>query len=394
MSEPVSRRDFLRASAGAGLAAALSSSRALGVAQPEKGKPLRVAHIGVGGRGTHLLRAVLGIPGVEVVAICDINPANRDRAVALVEKRSGKRPEAACRGPYDYRKILARDDIHCVVIAVPCYWHSTMYIDAINAGMHFYGEKPLAITAWGVKAVNEAYKKNPKVVMQIGFQWGSHPARRDIINQVRDGLIGELLDANFQRLNGWGGPGGPGSWYRDRNLSGDWMLEQAVHEFNLMWMVTKTHPVSCFTAGRRGIVPGYNTVGYYTTVLQYPESLKNLVVHYTHTWIEVPKFDRGGFRAQFVGRKGALDVMGAYVRLRRGAKRIDGKGGAGDTREHLENFFDCVRAGTPEKTHCGIENGTAASYIGLMIRQSLEAGRPVTLEETLKDTRMPPVPKA
>jgi hypothetical protein len=176
------------------------------------------------------------------------------------------------------------------------------------------------------------------------------------------------------------------------------MLEQAVHEFNLMWMTTRTHPVSCYTVGRSGIIPGRDTTNYYTTILQYPETHKNLVMHYSHGWIEVNDFPRGGFMAKVVGRDGAVDVMGAYVQLRKkpenGSARIDGEGGGGDTREHLANLFDCVREGAPEKANCGIENGTGASYIGLMIRQSLEQGRPVTLEETLQDDRRPPVPKA
>jgi predicted dehydrogenase len=359
-------------------------------AQPEAGKPLRVGFIGVGGRGSSLLNNVLNTPGVEVVVICDINPSNRERAVKRVEQRSGKKPEGFGSHPYDYRKLLERDDLHCAIIATPCYWHSTMYVDAISRGMSFYGEKPLAITASGVKAVNAAYAKNP-VVMQIGFQWGAHQARRDIIQKVQEGLIGDLLHGSFQRLNGWDGHGG---WYAEREKSGDWMLEQAVHEFNLMWMVTQTNPVKAYTAGRSGIIPNRDTTNYYTTVLQYPEPLEKLVMHYTHTWIEMPKFSRGGLQTQFVGTDGGLDVMGAYAVMRKDGKKIEGDGKGGDTGEHFVNFFECVRNGTPEKANCGIANGTGASIIGLMIRQSLELGRVVTIDETLADTRKPPVPEA
>ncbi|KPL08979.1 hypothetical protein AMJ85_07415 [candidate division BRC1 bacterium SM23_51] len=393
MMSSVSRRDFLKIGAGAGLAAAVSSRRARGAAKPTEGEPLRVGCIGTGGRGSYLLRQVLELGGVEVVVICDITPENLKEAMDLVEKRSGKRPEGFGAYPYDYRQILSRDDLHCVVMATPCYWHSTMYVDAINAGMHFYGEKPLAITAEGVKAVNDAYKKNPNVIAQIGFQWGAHQARRDIIRQVHEGLIGELIEGSFQRLNGWDTHT---RWYADRKLSGDWMLEQAVHEFNLMWMVTQTHPVKCYTVGRSGIIPDRDTTNYYTTILEYPDNLKNLIMRYSHGWIEVSGFSRGGFMSHFVGRKGALDVMGAYVQLREkredGTMRVEGEGEKGDTPAHLANFFDAVRAGAPDKINCGIANGTGASYIGLLIRQSLEQGRPVTLEETLQDTRKPPVP--
>jgi predicted dehydrogenase len=398
MGNSVSRREFMRLGAGAGLAVTLAGRSAVGAAgKPAAGgKPLRVGFIGVGGRGSSDLNQALGCDGAEVVTICDITPENLKRALDTVEKKTGKRPEGFGDYPYQYRQLLKRDDIDCIVIATPCYWHEVMYMDALNAGKSFYGEKPMAITAGGVKAVAEAAKKNPKVVVQIGFQWGASPARRDIIQKVRDGLIGELLDGRFQRLNDWGGPTG---WYTDRNQSGDWMLEQAVHEFNLMWMVTRANPISCTAVGRSGILPGRTTTDYYTAILQYPDPLKNLVLHYSHGWIEMPGFTKmGGLRTEFVGTKGALDVMGSFVQLREkaagGEARIAGQGGDGDTREHLENFFECVRNGTPDKANCGVANGAGASIIGLMIRQSLEQKRPVTLEETLADTRTVPVPPA
>ena len=394
MSTSVSRRDFMRIGAGAGLAATVASRGVLGAAKSAAVKKLRVGWIGVGGRGSADLNQTLSCDGVEVVTICDITPENLKRALDTVERKTGKRPEGFGDYPYQYRQLLKRDDIDCVVIATPCYWHEVMYVDALNAGKSFYGEKPLAITAGGVKAVNEAAKKNPNAVMQIGFQWGAAPARRDIIQKVRNGLIGELLEGRFQRLNDWDGHAG---WYTDRNQSGDWMLEQAVHEFNLMWMVTQTNPILCYTAGRSGIIPGRTTTNYYATILQYPDPLKNLVLHYSHGWIEVPGFTKmGGLRTEFIGTKGALDVMGSFAQLREKPKggdiKIMGQGGDGDTREHLENFFECVRNGAPEKANCGLANGTGASIIGLMIRQSLEMKKPVTLEETLADTRTVPVP--
>ena len=270
------------------------------------------------------------------------------------------------------------------------YWHGAMFTDALEAGMHFYGEKPLGITPTCIRNATAAWKKNPGVVAQLGFQWGAHLGRRNIMKRVREeGLIGELLEGDVQRLNGWDTHGG---WYADRAKSGDWMLEQAVHEFNLIWMTLGVHPVAATTVGRAGIIPGRNTTNYYTTILEYPG---NLIVRYSHGWIQVPGFPGGGMHLYFTGMKGAVDVMGAYAQLREppaGAPgRINGEGPEGDTREHLANFFDAVRAGDPGKAYCGIENGIGASYIGLMIRTSLEKGAKATFDEMLADGRTPPL---
>jgi predicted dehydrogenase len=78
---------------------------------------------------------------------------------------------AGGQGPYDDRELLARDDLHCAIIPTPCYWHTTMYCDALDAGIHFYGEKLLAVTTHGVKPILGAAAKNPPVMAQIGFQW-------------------------------------------------------------------------------------------------------------------------------------------------------------------------------------------------------------------------------
>ena len=180
-----------------------------------------------------------------------------------------------------------------------------------------------------------------------------------------------------------------------RILGGDWMLEQAVHEFNLIWMTVGKHPLTAFTAGRVGIIPGRTTTNYYHTILQYPE---NLIISYAHGWIQVPEFPGGALHVLFTGRDGGLNVMDAYAHLRQkpkhGNRRIPGKGPGGDTRAHFQNFFESLRAGDPAQANCGIANGVGASYIGLMIRQSLEKSRMVTLDETLKDPRRAPVPPA
>ncbi len=387
----LSRRDMLRLTAGAAAGIGIGKLDAEDKQEASPGKTLRVGQIGVGGRGSGLLGEYSGLPGVEVAAICDIDEGNRERALDRIEKATGRRPDASGEGgPYQYRRLLARKDIDCVVIATPCYWHSVMYTDALEAGMSFYGEKPLAITAGGIRSVLAARAKAPRPCIQIGFQWGAHPGRRDIFRRVREGEIGELLEGRFQRPNGWDGHGG---WYAKRELSGDWMLEQAVHEFNLIWSTVRTHPLKAYAAGHSGVIPGRDTTNYYTAILKYPGKL---IVHYSHGWIEVNGFPAPGMRTEFVGTTGAADIMGAFIQLRQapagGSARIEGKGGSGETKEHFLNFFECVRAGTPERTHCGVENGVGASVIGLMIRKSLEEGREVTYEEAMADGRKLPLP--
>jgi len=190
MIEHVDRREFLRAGVAAGAAVGLGS-KAIG---RERSGPVRVGVIGVGGRGTHLLRLALSA-GVEVPAICDINEAHFDRAGQIVEKdREGRRPEGYCQGPYDYRRMLKRDDLEAVIVATPMQWHAEMSIDALRAGKHALSEVAAAMTideCWGlVRAEKET--GNVYMLSENCCYWESAMM---ILNMVRKGIFGELTYA-------------------------------------------------------------------------------------------------------------------------------------------------------------------------------------------------------
>lgn len=106
----ISRRGFL-GSAGAAGVAAMAGRHALAADKP---KPVRVAFIGVGSRGTGLLRQMLRLEGVEVPAICDIKVDHLDRAVEIVKQARGNTAAGFSKGPYDYRRMLKQ------TISTPC----------------------------------------------------------------------------------------------------------------------------------------------------------------------------------------------------------------------------------------------------------------------------------
>src|SRR5262249_31025656 len=89
MPSKVSRRTMLK-SAAAGIASVAFASWASGA---ESNKPIRLGFIGVGERGTTLLREVLAHQDVQVPAVCDINEKNLNRALDLIEKSRGQRPD-------------------------------------------------------------------------------------------------------------------------------------------------------------------------------------------------------------------------------------------------------------------------------------------------------------
>jgi len=141
----MSRRDFVAMGTAGAAALAAPYVLAQGKAEP-KPKPVRIAFIGVGGRGTGLLRQMLRIPGVEVPAICDINVSHLNRGIALVKKARGNTPVGFSKGDYDYRRMLKRDDFDAVLLGTPAPWHAIMAVDSMNAGKHVSSEVPGAYT--------------------------------------------------------------------------------------------------------------------------------------------------------------------------------------------------------------------------------------------------------
>src|SRR5512135_1164925 len=170
----LNRRRFLGCSAAAGLA--LSQGRVgAGAAEPV---PVRIGVIGLGTRGTSLLRTLLELPAAQVVAVCDSEPRHRLRGLGIVEKAKGLRPE----GYEQPAPLLERTDLEAVVVALPCDLHAGIYVQALRAGKHLYAEKPLAPTVDACDLLIAEAARLPDRVVHVGFQRRSHPRYREGIS--------------------------------------------------------------------------------------------------------------------------------------------------------------------------------------------------------------------
>ena len=202
-----SRRTFLAASAGA----AAVAPHVFAEEEKKKPKPVRIGVIGVGSRGTSLLRQLLRFEEAQIPVICDIKEDHYARAARLVEKAGRKKPEGFCKGDYDYRRMLKRDDFDAVVIATPIPWHAKMAVDAMNAGKHAASEVPGANTledCWALVDTKE------KTGMRYMLLENVHYMDRymALYNMVHEGVFGDIYygecsyihDCNFLKFNSRG----------------------------------------------------------------------------------------------------------------------------------------------------------------------------------------------
>ena len=378
--DSLTRRGFLATggAAAAGLAFPTKAARA------EGGTTIRCGFVGVGNRGSTLLKAVVGVPGVQVVGICDTDANHRKRASRLVEGAGAAAPDEFG----DWSKLLARDDIQAVVSALPCDLHYSIYRDALDAGKHLYGEKPMCLT---VEHADDLVKRARRTgtVFQIGFQRRFNPVLQAGVKAFQSGIIGKPFDGRGVRY-GSGGPfRRPGEWFSFRARSGDWMLEQAVHHWDTLNWALGELPVSAYGTGRQDVFkdwdPKRDVSDYYTAVIRYASGL---TFTWTHTWASPPDGHFGGMYEHLIGPKGGIDLGEGYVAFRKGGspdgqmrRKLTSEETGNRTETALQSFFDCARNGRPARV--GVEDGRNATLFGLLVRTAVYEQRTVTMKEVL-----------
>ncbi len=145
---------------------------------------LNLALIGTGIQGIYDSTAALQVPGVKLVAACDLYAGRRDRARELWGKDLFV--------TRDYREILDLDHVDAVIIATPDHWHKRISIEALKAGKAVYCEKPMVQKFEEGHELLAAHKKSGKV-MQVGSQGMSSLGNEKAKKLYEDGAIGEIV---------------------------------------------------------------------------------------------------------------------------------------------------------------------------------------------------------
>ncbi len=147
---------------------------------------VRIALIGSGIIGHYDTETALKVPGVELVAVCDLYQGRLDRA----KEKWGKDLFVT----RHYKEILSRKDIDAVLVCTCDHWHDHITIDALKAGKHVYCEKPMVHHAEEGLAVVAAQKASGKV-LQVGSQYASSVLFLEAQKYFKKGVIGELAYA-------------------------------------------------------------------------------------------------------------------------------------------------------------------------------------------------------
>jgi len=194
----ITRRRFLRRSAGTAgaLAAApyVITSTALGAeGRPPASGRIVMGGIGIGNQGGGDLGAFLGRKDVQYVAVCDAKRGVRQDAKGKVDQRYGNKD---CQAYSDFGELLARDDIDAVHVATPDHWHAVIVIEACRQGKDVYCQKPETLTLDQGPAMVAAARKYGRVV-----SGGSQRVLEDyrkVVDQCWGGELGTIKSINVE----------------------------------------------------------------------------------------------------------------------------------------------------------------------------------------------------
>src|SRR2546429_2766606 len=160
----MNRGKSLRSAPAAGRSLAAAPKSPAWLSTP--GDTVRVAVMGLNGRGTVLARTFARAAHAEVAYVCDVDSLVLAKGVSAVAGAQSKSPK----GLGDFRKALEDKDVDALVIAAPDHWHTPAALLAMQAGKHVYAEKPSRHNPREGELLVDAQRKHQRVVQIVTQQ--------------------------------------------------------------------------------------------------------------------------------------------------------------------------------------------------------------------------------
>jgi len=190
IDKDVSRRTFVKSTVGAATAAAIAAPTLIPQKAFGANDTIRVAILGMHGRGKSHLDGFEKLQNVEVATLCDPDM----RVLRERNKQFGEKYGKTYKLEQDLRKVFEDKDIDAVSIATCNHWHALATIWACQAGKDVYVEKPGSHNIFEGRKMVEAAEKYDRIV-QHGVQLRSSQALQEMVQALRDGIIGRVYMA-------------------------------------------------------------------------------------------------------------------------------------------------------------------------------------------------------
>jgi myo-inositol 2-dehydrogenase / D-chiro-inositol 1-dehydrogenase len=383
---------------------------------------IKIGLVGCGGRGSGAAEEALKADsGTRLVAMADAFQDRIDNHLATLKDLKDSSVVSRIDVPKDrqytgfdaYKNVI--DQVDLVLLTTPPHFRPLHLAYAVEKGIHAFVEKPMAVDGPGLRrylqTCKDAQAKNLSLVN--GFCWRYDGPRRQTMARVMDGQIGDIVaiettynsqgvwdprktreqctsDMEYQMRN----------WYYYSWLSGDHIVEQAVHGIDTMgWVMNDKPPLKCWGVGGRQsrTDPKYGNIwDHFSVVFEYPENVRGY--HHCRHWVNTP----AQVKDYVLGTKGTADIFENAIT---GPNKWKHRGPKNKTSmyqiEHDE-MFAAIRAGKPINNG---EKAAASTLLALMGRTAAYTGEIITpdmvlnSQENLSPARyefgplaMPPIP--
>jgi len=369
----VSRRDLLKASA-VSVAAMGVTSRMYAAGSDT----IRVGLIGCGGQGTRdLISCVKSSPGVEIVAMGDLF---EDRLKESLDKLGKEVPDALKVTPekrfvgFDAHKQVLATDVQMVLLVTPPHWRAQHFQAAVEAGKHVFMEKPGGVDPTGIRSLIQT----SELAKQKGLSVGAGTQRRhsyiyqEIIRRIHDGQIGQIVSAQAY----WNGGDMLGYWkWWDKGslsdmewqcrswpwftwTSGDHIVEQHVHNLDVINWALEGHPEQCMGMGGRAVRNLGNIYDHFAVEYEYADGVR------VASYCRQINGSTDRIAERVVGTKGVADVDRGVIL---GEKPFQYEGPDPDHYvQEMADLIQSIREGKPINEGKNVAESTMNAVMGRM----------------------------
>lgn len=395
------RRTFLKNSGlvllGSSLASPLAASASTFASQRSV---IKVGLIGCGGRGTGAAaQAMKADPNVELTAMGDVFPDRLDESYASLEKINPKqlKVDKAKRfiGLDAYQKVID-SGVDVVLLTAPPGFRPLHLEAAVNANKHIFCEKPVAVDAPGVRKVIELSKKAKEKNLSLvsGFCFRYDNSNRAVFTKVLDGNVGDIKAVTTFRNGGeaWYFPRESDwtdmtyqmrNWYYYNWLSGDFIVEQAVHSLDMMsWAMGDVMPIKAIGTGGRQVRvdPKYgNIYDHFAVEFEYANGAKGY--HFTRQ--QAGTTNRNSVDVMGTTGNALVNIGSQYEITGQSPWKYTGPRNNMYQTQHDE-LFASIRNGKPINDGDFMSNSTLLAIWGRMVGYT---GQLITYEDALNSPK-------
>ncbi|TAF31265.1 MAG: gfo/Idh/MocA family oxidoreductase [Cytophagales bacterium] len=396
----LTRRDFVKTSAlvAGGILTSLSVEASAFVAGNDV---IKVALIGCGGRGTGAaVQALKTKQNVRLVAMADAFKDRLDDSFSNIQKSFPNQkdrvavPDANKFIGFDgYKKAIALADV--VILATPPGFRPMHFEEAVKAGKHIFMEKPVAVDMPGIRKVLEMAEvaKQKKLNVVVGLQRHYQTNYRELMKRIQDGAIGDITSAqvywnndgvwvNERQANQTEMEYQMRNWYYFNWLCGDHIVEQHIHNIDVVNWAKNAYPIRAQGMGGREVRNGKQfgeIYDHHFVEYEYADGtiMNSQCRHIPGTMSRVSEFLQGTKgKATTNGATSIMDLKGNKVWEYRGKDDPDPY-----QQEHTE-LFEAIAKG--EFKFSDAENGAKSTMTAIMGRLATYSGQVINWDEALK----------